>query len=291
MADKKGTLYVVATPIGNLEDITLRALRVLREVDLIAAEDTRHTQKLLSSHGIPGAGRMTSYYDQNERLKTPQIIARLEQGQEVALVSDAGTPTVSDPGYDLIREAGRRGIRVVAVPGPSAAVAALSVSGLPTDRFLFVGFLPPRPQQRGRALQELASEKATLVFYVAGRNLAKIVAEMLQALGERQVVVAREITKLNEEALRGGFAEVGAALKDRPERARGEAVMIVSGREEEFPPRPVDAGEIAEMLRAAMNEGASLRQAVRVVAVAAGLPRRKVYETALELKSQDSREG
>ncbi len=288
MPDKLGTLYLVATPIGNLEDITLRALRVLGEVDLIAAEDTRHTLKLLRHHAISGA-RLISYFDHNERLRTPQLIARLEEGQNVALVSDAGTPAISDPGFNLVRAAATRGIQVVAVPGPSALTAAVSLAGLPTERFLFVGFLPQRAPQRLKTLAELASERATLVFYVPGRNLAKVLGEMRQVLGERAAAAARELTKINEEVLRGSLGELLAALEGRPEKARGEAVVIVAGAPAEAPPaREEEAGA---MLAAAMAEGVSLRQAVRVVCAATGLPRRRVYEAALGLKGARPAEG
>jgi 16S rRNA (cytidine1402-2'-O)-methyltransferase len=283
VTEHKGTLYLVATPIGNLEDITLRALRVLREVAVIAAEDTRHTRKLLEHYGIAGGGRLTSYFDHNERLKTPQLINRLEEGQDVALVSDAGTPAVSDPGYELVKAAAARGIAAVAVPGPSAVAAAVSLSGLPTERFLFVGFLPPRASQRRRALEELAGQKAALVFYVPGRNLAKVLEDMRQVLGERQAVVARELTKVNEEVMRGDFAALLAGLVERPERARGEAVVVVSGAEAGAVEPPSEQN-VEEMLAAAMAEGASLREAVRVVSAAMRLPRRTVYEAALRLK-------
>jgi 16S rRNA (cytidine1402-2'-O)-methyltransferase len=282
MTDRSGTLYVVATPIGNLEDITLRALRVLREADVIAAEDTRHTMKLLERHAISGGGRLTSYFDHNERFKTPQLIAALEAGQSVALVSDAGTPAISDPGYDLVRAAAERGLKVVAVPGPSAAAAAVSIAGLPSDRFLFVGFLPSRSGQRRRVLAELARERATLVFYVPGRNLSKVLGEMRQVLGERRSAACRELTKLNEEVLRGGFGEVLSALAERPERLRGEAVVVVAGAPEE--PR-AGAPEAERMLSVALAEGTPLREAVREVAAATGIARRQVYQMALNLKA------
>lgn len=288
MSDKRGTLYVVATPIGNLEDVTLRALRVLAEADVIAAEDTRHTAKLLERHGVPAAGRLTSYFDHNERLKTPQLLAALEAGRSVALVSDAGTPAISDPGYDLVRAAAGRGIKIVSVPGPSAVAAAVSVSGLPSDRFLFVGFLPGRAAARARALRGLAAERATLVFYVPGRNLARVLSEMQAALGEREVAVARELTKLNEEVLRGGFAGVLSALGERPERLRGEAVVVVSGAAQEL---AASVEEARSMLEAALSRGATLKEAVREVAAATGRPRRQIYRMALNLKAGPSAGG
>ncbi len=289
MTDRSGTLYVVATPIGNLEDITLRALRVLAEVDVIAAEDTRHTLKLLSRHAIAAGGRLTSYFDHNERLRTPQLLARLEAGASVALVSDAGTPAISDPGFDLVRAAAARGIRVVAVPGPSAVVAALSVAGLPTDRFLFVGFLPARRAQRRKALEGLAAEAASLVLYVPGRSLAKVLAEMREVFGDRRAAVARELTKLNEEVLRGSLGELLAALAGRPERARGEAVIVLAGAEREAARE--DAADIGAMLARAMAAGITLKEAVRQVSEASGLPRRQVYAAALALKERGPEGG
>src|SRR5881398_579613 len=196
-----GVLYVVATPIGNLEDIALRALRVLREVDLIAAEDTRHTRVLLSRHGI--SRPVTSYYDAVERARAPGIVEKLKAGARVALVSDAGTPGIADPGYHLVRGALAAGVPVVPIPGPSAVTALVSVAGLPADRFVFEGFLPTRPGARAARLVALAGEPLALVFFEAARRLAAFLAVAETALGDREATIARELTKRHEELLRG----------------------------------------------------------------------------------------
>jgi 16S rRNA (cytidine1402-2'-O)-methyltransferase len=203
-----GTLYVVATPLGNLEDVSLRALRVLREVSVVACEDTRHTHKLLHSHGIATA--TTSYYEHNERWKGGQILDRLREGRSVALVSDAGTPGISDPGYRLVRDARAAGIPVVPVPGASAAVTALSVSGLPTDRFLFVGFLPARAAARRRALEAISAERATIVLYESPLRVLEALADLASVLGDREAFLCREATKVHEEYMRGRLSHLRA---------------------------------------------------------------------------------
>src|SRR5512139_1674039 len=200
-----GTLYVVATPLGHLEDTTLRALRVLREVSLVACEDTRRTGALLRAHGIGTA--TTSYFEHNERWKGERVLEALRGGRDVALVSDAGTPGISDPGYRLVRDARDEGLPVVPVPGPSAAVAALSVSGLPSDRFLFVGFLPPRSGARRRALEEVAAERATLVFYESPVRVLGAVDDMVVVLGDRDAFLCREATMVHEEYLRAPLSD------------------------------------------------------------------------------------
>ena len=221
-----GVLYVVATPIGNLEDVTLRALRVLREVDLIAAEDTRRTRTLLAHHGI--SRPLTSYYDAVERSRAPAIVERLKAGESVALVSDAGTPGIADPGYHLVRGAIAAGIPVVPVPGPSAVTALVSVAGLPAERFVFEGFLPTRRGARAARLAALAREPRALVFFEAGRRLAAFLADAEAALGDRAAVVGRELTKRHEEHLRG---TLGALLREVGERAplRGEVTVLIAG--------------------------------------------------------------
>src|SRR5262245_9418819 len=201
-----GTLYVVATPLGHLEDLTLRAVRILRSVALVACEDTRHTARLLQAHGVTAA--LTSYFEHNERWKGGRILDELRAGRDVALVSDAGTPGISDPGYRLVRDARAEGLPVVPVPGPSAVVTALSVSGLPTDRFLFVGFLPPRAGARRRALAELAARAETLVFYESPVRVVATLADMVEALGDREAFLCREATKIHEEYRRGRLSEI-----------------------------------------------------------------------------------
>ena len=269
-----GTLYVVATPIGNLEDVTYRAIRVLKEVDLIACEDTRHTRALLARFGIGTA--TASYHDHNAQTRAPRLVERLEAGDSIALVSDAGTPAISDPGYRLISSAAERGIAVVPVPGPSAVIAALSASGLATDAFLFAGFLPAKAGARRERLAELSGERATLVFYEAPHRIAEALADMRDAFGDREAVVARELTKLHEEFLRGTLGE----LVDRlgPERRRGEFVVLVAGapertaRTEQSAATPV-AARVAELEAA----GLTRMDAVKQVARERGVPKREIY--------------
>jgi 16S rRNA (cytidine1402-2'-O)-methyltransferase len=220
-----GMLYVVATPIGNLEDITLRALRVLREADLIATEDTRRTRILLEHYQIDGP--LTSLYEHNEAHKAPSLIRRLQEGVSIALVSEAGTPLISDPGYRLVRLAIAHGITVVPIPGPSAVMAALVVAGLPTDRFVFEGFLPKRPGKRRKHLEGLRDERRTLIFYESPRRVYDVLGEMQALWGDRRVVVARELTKKFEEVLHGRITEVRAQLRERP--PQGEVTLLVEG--------------------------------------------------------------
>ena len=220
-----GRLYVVGTPIGNLEDITLRAIRVLGEVAAIACEDTRQTVKILNRYGIKKP--LVSYFHPREGQRVPQIIQQLKDGRDVALVSDAGTPGISDPGFPLIREALKEGIAVVPIPGPSAVTAALSAAGLPTHRFLFAGFPPPRKTGLRKLLEGLAREEATLVFYLPTRRLAEFLAAVVETLGDRRVVVAREMTKIHEEFLRGTAAELAASIGSRT--LKGEAAVLIKG--------------------------------------------------------------
>jgi len=220
-----GTLYVVATPIGNLEDVSERALRTLREVDVIAAEDTRRTAKLLAHHGI--AKPLTSYHDAAERRKAPQLVAELAAGKNLALVSDAGTPLVSDPGYRLVRGALDAGISVVPIPGASAATALLSVSGFATDRFVFEGFLPQRAGRRRRRLEALSTEPRTIVVYESPHHIERALGEIEDILGDREIVVGRELTKVFEEILRGRVSTVRASIAAKP--PRGEYTLIVAG--------------------------------------------------------------
>jgi 16S rRNA (cytidine1402-2'-O)-methyltransferase len=276
MTERSGTLYVVATPLGNLEDITLRALRVLREARLIACEDTRRTAGLLKAHGI--ATPTTSYFEHNERWKGAQVLDVIRQGGDVALVSDAGTPGISDPGYRLVREARAEGLPVVPIPGPSAAVAALSVSGLPTDRFLFVGFLPPRSGARRRALEELARERETLVFYESPVRVLSCLEDMRQILGDRPAFLCREATKLHEEYRPGTLGELRSHLAERKE-IKGEVVLVVAGAAEAPPATAETAEELFARLTA---EGRTRREAVKEVARALGLPARDVYRRVLQ---------
>ena len=222
----KGTLYIVSTPIGNLEDITLRALRILKEVDLIAAEDTRHTGILLKHFGIQKP--LTSYFEGNEFKKREWILSRLKQGDRIALVSDAGTPGISDPGFRLIQIAIRNQIPIVPIPGPSAVITALSVSGLPTDAFLFKGFLPHKSKKRKDLLKQLVETKETLIFYESPHRINETLKDILEILGDREIVLTRELTKVYEEVLRGKVSEVQNQLAEK--KIRGEITLVISGK-------------------------------------------------------------
>jgi 16S rRNA (cytidine1402-2'-O)-methyltransferase len=222
---RAGRLFIVATPIGNLEDITLRALRVLGEVEVIACEDTRQTLKLLNRYCLKK--KLISYFHPREGQKVPEIIHLVKSGRDVALVSDAGTPGISDPGFPLIRRALSEGLEVIPIPGPSAVAAAVSVSGLPTHRFLFAGFPPPKKEGLRKLLQSLSSEKATLVFYLPTRRIIDFLTAVLEGLGDRRVVIARELTKIHEEFIRGTAASLLPDLENRP--LRGEATVLVEG--------------------------------------------------------------
>ncbi len=270
-------LYVVATPIGNPGDITLRAIEVLREADAIACEDTRRTGLLLAAHRIQKP--LVSYFEHNEARRIPGLIARMCAGEKIALVTDAGTPGVSDPGYRLVRAAHEAGIRVTAVPGPSAAVAALSIAGIPTDRFTFEGFLPARGAARRKALEMLRNERRTMVFFEAARRLSETLSDMAAALGgERDGAVVREITKTHEETIRGKLA--GLAEHFRLKEALGEATVVVEGAREER--NVVDEGIGALTVQALIDAGLSLKQASAALAKLKGVPRREIYNEALK---------
>jgi 16S rRNA (cytidine1402-2'-O)-methyltransferase len=275
-------LHLVATPIGNLADISARAIETLRRADVIACEDSRVTGKLCAAYGI--RTRLVPYHDHNAKAALPGLMKRLHDGEIVALVSDAGTPLVSDPGYRLVRAAAEAGINVTAVPGPSAALAALAVAGLPTDRFLFAGFLPPKRAARRAALAELAGVKATLVVYESPRRLAEALSDMADVLGAREAAVARELTKLHEEARRGRLADLAAAYaaEDAP---KGEVVVVIGPPEDGA--GATDDEAVEAMLRAALAEdGATLRDAVDAVAAASGRKRREIYARALAMQGE-----
>jgi 16S rRNA (cytidine1402-2'-O)-methyltransferase len=222
----KGRLFIVATPIGNLEDLTFRALRVIREVEAVACEDTRQTLKLLARYKIQK--RLISYFQPKEGQKIPQILALLEQGKDVALVSDSGTPGISDPGYPLIREALREGIRVIPLPGPSAVIAALSASGLPTHRFLFLGFPPPKKEKTKKLILSLREEEGTMVFYLPVRRLADFLALAEELLGDREAAIARELTKVHEEFFMGSLGRLQKDIGTK--ELRGETTVLIQGR-------------------------------------------------------------
>ncbi|HUI56316.1 MAG TPA: 16S rRNA (cytidine(1402)-2'-O)-methyltransferase [Bryobacteraceae bacterium] len=266
-----GLLYLVATPIGNLEDITYRAVRVLREADLIACEDTRQTRKLLDHYGISKA--TISYHAHNEAERSAELASRLAAGAVIALVADAGMPLVSDPGYRLVRAAIKLSVSVQPIPGPSAVLAALAASGLPTDTFRFCGFLPPKAGQRARVLERLATEQATLIFYEAPHRILETLQAVEQALGPRPVVVAREMTKVHEEFVRGTTSEVRAQLAAR-QAVKGEITLLIGKAEAPAADdTPIDAA-VEQLLRA----GTPRMEAIKEVARKRGLSKRAVYE-------------
>ena len=268
-------LYLVATPIGNLGDVSLRALEVLAGVDVIACEDTRVTRRLSERYGI--ATPLTPYHEHNAAEARPKLLARLEQGQAVALVSDAGTPLISDPGYKLVRAARDAGYAVTALPGASALLAALSVAGLPTDHFYFEGFLPPKQTARQKRIALLAAIPATLVLYESGPRLAATLADLAAGLGARAAAVCRELTKLHEEVRRGDLATLAQDYAQGAE-TRGEIVVVVAAPTEQHS----TADDVDDLLRNALTR-VSVKDAVGEVALATGRPRREVYQRALEL--------
>lgn len=277
-----GILYVVATPIGNPDDISARAIRTLAEVSLIACEDTRRTGQMLARHQI---GTPTiSHYEHNEERRVPELVARLKAGEKIALVTDAGTPAISDPGFRLVRAALDADVRVIAVPGASAVIAALSIAGIPTDRFTFEGFVPSRDAARSKLLEELRRERRTMVFYEAARRLADTLGAMAFALGEsREAAVVAEITKTYERTIRGTLAELERHFRATP--ALGEIVIVVAGA----PPQQAGASalDVHEALEVLREAGLGLKQASAVVARLTGKGRREVYQDALKSRDED----
>ena len=270
-----GCLFLVATPIGNLEDITLRALRVLKEADLVACEDTRHTAKLLTHYNITTPRK--SYHEFNEESRVPEFIQMLREGKNIALVGDAGTPLVSDPGYKIVSACRKEGISVVPIPGACAAVSALAASGLPSDGFFFAGFLPSRAAPRRRRLEELAGIPATLIFYEAPHRLIDSLKDMAAVLGSRRVAMAREITKIHEEFLCGTLDEILDTLRARPE-IRGEITLVIESCETVCAAVPVFPESIREHLAGEMKKSGSPRnEALKAVARARGVSRRDAY--------------
>ena len=269
-----GTLYLIATPIGNLEDITYRAVRLLKEVDLIACEDTRRTRKLLAHYGI--SKPLASYHEHNEERRAAELLERLRAGEDVALVSDAGMPVVSDPGYRLVRKAAEEGIRIVPVPGPSAALAALAASGLPSDRFLFLGFLPPSGARRRETLRRIAEADVTVILFEAPHRILTTLEDLAEAIGDRPLVAAREMTKIHEEFLRGTAEEVRRELARR-DSIKGEFTIVI-----DKPHKDAEALPDADTLRTAVTEymdaGASRMDAIKAAARRFHLPKRRVYE-------------
>lgn len=273
-----GILYIVATPIGNLEDMTYRAVRILSEVDQIAAEDTRHSLKLLNHFNITKP--LTSYFDHNQQFKGERILNALRQGRSVALISDAGTPCISDPGYQLVRDAVAEGIQVIPIPGACAAVAALSGSGLPSDCFTFAGFPPARQGKRRTFLADLAGRPGTLILYEAPHRLEATLRDISEVLGERHIVVARELTKIYEEFMRGTASEIMAAVALG--KIRGEVVILVGPGEAVEQPRESLETVLVGLLR---DGGLSVKDAARKAAEITGISRNEAYAEALRLRN------
>lgn len=282
-----GCLYLVGTPIGNLEDITLRALRILKEADQIACEDTRHTQKLLAHYDVHKP--LVSYHEHNEVKRAAELAAAIEQGAKIALVSDAGMPLVSDPGHKLVTLCLQKGIPVVPIPGPSALLTALSGSGMPTEEFLFVGFLPARSGERHRALERLRIEERTIILYEAPHRVAECMADALEILGDRTACLAREVTKLHEEFRRGKLSEILASLEERP--VRGEITLILG------PPNPAEAraeetssqtlaARVEELMRQAHLDR---KEALKLAAKERGLTRRAAYNQLVGARPGEAR--
>ena len=269
-----GTLYLVATPIGNLEDITHRAIRILNEVKLIACEDTRHTRKLLNHYGIKT--KTVSYHEHNEREQASKLIEQIQGGADVAVVSDAGTPGINDPGFRIVREALEQNVPVVSLPGPTALISALVSSGLPSDEFFFGGFLPARAIARRKRLEELASIQATLIFYEVPHRIIETLKDVREILGEREAVLARELTKLHEEILRGTLSELLARFDRSQQDPRGEMVLIIDRH-------PIAAAEnksgtsIGTLVAGFEAEGLEHRAALKKAAKHLGLSRDEAY--------------
>ena len=272
-----GRLVLVATPIGNLEDLSPRAARMLRDADLVAAEDTRHSRVLLDHAGssVP----MTSYHEHNEASRTGPLLDRVAQGETIVLITDAGTPALADPGFKLVREARERGLTVEAVPGPAAALQALVLSGLPTDRFAFEGFLPRKASARGRRLRELADDPRTLIFYVAPHRAADDLTAMAELLGDRQAALARELTKLHEEVWWADLPEL--ARRATADGVRGEVTVVVAGAS---PPAPPSAPQLAARVQDLVATGVARKEAIAEVATATGAPKREVYQAVLDAR-------
>jgi 16S rRNA (cytidine1402-2'-O)-methyltransferase len=278
MTMSTGTLYVVATPLGNLEDITLRAIRVLREVSVIACEDTRRTVKILNRYEVRTP--LFIFHEYNKVRAGVSILRRLRDGENVALVSDAGTPAISDPGYELVREAIGGGVPIEVVPGPSALIAALVVSGLPTDHFTFEGFLPARREKRRKAMQNLATEKRTMIFYESPQRVTSFLREAAEIFGDRRACVVRELTKIHEEILRGTLPELDAEISRR-ESVRGEITIVIGGGE-----KTVELS-MEEIVKAALEDASgSSRDLSREIAERTGLSRKEIYAEILRQRQK-----
>jgi 16S rRNA (cytidine1402-2'-O)-methyltransferase len=278
-----GTLYMVATPIGNLEDLTHRAARVLGEVGLIACEDTRHTRKLLNHYGIKT--KTVSYHEHNERKRAGELLELIKSGTDVAIVSDAGTPGISDPGFRIVRMALAEGLQVVPLPGAAALISALVASGLPSDEFFFGGFLPARSGQRRARLAELASIPSTLIFYEAPHRIAESLRDAREILGEREAVVARELTKLHEEVLRGRLSELATHFSEE-ENARGELVLLIDRTPIEGAANESKLGQLESIVASFEAAGLDSRNALKKAAKQLGLSRDEAYRQLTAARSR-----
>ena len=277
-----GRLVLCATPIGNLEDVSLRLLRTLSEVDVVACEDPRRTKKLLSHHGVT-VRSIVVYNDGNERARAPELVERIRAGRTVALVSDAGMPGLSDPGYHLVRGCAEAQLPMEVIPGPSSILSALALSGLPPARFVFEGFLPRKPSERKRRIAALATEERTMVLFVPPHKALETVQDLFEGLGERPAALARELTKMHEEVVRRPLSELAGYLQE--EGARGELVLVVGGAigRHRVEPEPSD---LAARARALMEQGVERRQALSAVAKELGVPRRRVFDALVEPRDQ-----
>ena len=277
----RGTLYIVSTPIGNLEDITLRALKVLKNVRIIAAEDTRHTQKLLHHYDIHT--RQTSYHDHNKEEKGAILISKLHEGNDVALVSDAGTPGISDPGYYLKKRAIEENIKIIPIPGPTASIAALSISGFPTDAFVFEGFLPSKKAARQKKLHEISTERRTIIVFEAPHRTLSTLKDISEIFGDRKIVLTRELTKIFEEVIRGKVSDVIAKVEGR--RLKGEITLIMEGAGDKAAEAAEEIPDLHEYLRTLMEEkGLSLKDAVSKASSDLNIQRNRVYKEALKIQ-------
>lgn len=270
----KGALYIISTPIGNLEDITLRALRVLKEVDVIAAEDTRHSLKLLAHYGI--SKPLISYWGEREKIKSVEILEKLHSGRSVALISDAGTPGISDPGAVLIKKAIEEKIQVISIPGPSALIAALSLSGLPTNEFTFIGFLPSKKIRRQKVLKDLSLEPRTLIFYEAPHRVLETLEDMEKIFAERRAALAKEITKIHEAVLRGSISEILGKLEKTT--IAGEYIIVLEGKTAE---NKLITMDVLLEISSLMKKGFSRKEAVKKIAEAYGLSKKELYDKSL----------
>ena len=278
---KQGVLYIVATPIGNMADITLRAIQILDEVNLIAAEDTRRTQRLLAYHKIKN--RLISFHEHNEVSRTKELLKKMAAGQSIALVSNAGTPTLSDPGYRLVKKAIEHYIHITPIPGVSAAITALSASGLPTDAFVFLGFLSRKKGKRHLQLNRLRSERKTIIIYESPKRITALLKDIIYIMGNRQGVLAREMTKRHEEFIHGRISFIAETLEGRPQ-IKGECTLLIAGNMDAKPPMAIVRKELQKGLRQGQSPVSKL---AKEVASRYGLSKRQVYDEALRLKKAD----